>query len=136
MAACQLFFWVGCGWSQRAALRRKKAELLRQAHTHSPNFSKATDGGFIKKTGEGLSGSSLFYCGYFSSRPFLKFSIFEPCRIRKPFRFTHHDIRRISKKGYTGILVSELPRCLYNPFSLQGSKKMEVTGLEPVTLCL
>ena len=63
MAACQLFFWIGCGWSQRAALRRKKAELLRQTHTHSPNFSKATDGGFIKKTGGKASALPFFYSG-------------------------------------------------------------------------
>jgi len=61
MAARQLFFCVVCGRSQRAAARRKKAELLRQAHTHSPNFSKATDGGFIKKTGGRASALPFFY---------------------------------------------------------------------------
>ncbi|MBR4113320.1 MAG: hypothetical protein IKK54_01485 [Anaerotignum sp.] len=63
MAVRQLFFYIGCWRSQRAALRRKKAELLRQTHTHSPNFSKATDGGFIKKTGGKASALPFFYSG-------------------------------------------------------------------------
>ena len=106
-----MFFCVGCWWNQRALLRRKKAELPRQTHTHSPNFSKATDGGFIKKTAARLRlcrffNSTISYCSF---RPFGVLDV-EPCRIRKSFRFTHHGFRHIAKKVCESTLVSKLPR--------------------------
>lgn len=137
------------------SLRRKKAELLRQTHTHSPNFSKVTDKGFIKKTAARLrlcrflflvtspapfevldfepcrirkpfrlvleramqtfvNSSSLFIMAVAIYR---KFSTFEPCWIRKVCNFTHHGIRRISKKACESTLVSKLPRMDFLQFS-------------------
>ena len=145
-----MFFCVGCWWNQRALLRRKKAELPRQTHTHSPNFSKVTDGGFIKKTA-----ARLRLCRFFISKLLPpSVLVFKPCRIRKAFSnildlgmqifvksddFTHYGCRHILKKEYKSNLVSKLPLMdLYSFFTacLVEAKKMEVTGLEPVTLCL
>ena len=59
--------------------------------------------------------------------------------IRKVFDFTHYGCRHILKKEYESTLVSKLPRMdSYSFFTacLVEAKKMEVTGLEPVTLCL
>ena len=99
-------------------------------------FPKRQMEALLKKQARRLLSPRFFIIkSYCSFRPLVVLD-FEPCRIRKASGFTHHGIRHISKKGYTSILVSELPRCLYNPFPLHGSKKMEVTGLEPVTLCL
>ena len=48
----------------------------------------------------------------------------EPCRIRKAFGFTHHGIRRISKKVCESTLVSKLPRMDSQSFFAARLKKI------------